>query len=237
MNDISENSSAVYDELIKTVGAKCIKSLNNIKSACDLIEISHGIINYSRVAKVATEHFGGPKAQSIHNNAKLKRYIDSRILEYSNIKNRNTKQVREKSICKNYPSDNLDLRTRKYIDQLHDRLNLVETRYKTLRDWQEKFTKINPIDSKLAIMNGPDHETALKIEYSGDSELLTLIKRCIQRLIELPNYHSDFIIETKKLDNIQKKRLSICNSNNDMVNYVLLTPDMLDACNKFLAEI
>jgi hypothetical protein len=79
-----ESSSAIYKELERTLGPKAVTSLTNLKAACDLIVVARGTMNYSLVARVATEHFGGPKAQTVQNNKNLKRYIGARILEYTN---------------------------------------------------------------------------------------------------------------------------------------------------------
>ena len=79
-----ESSGTIYKIFSKELGSKGKKSLINVKAACDLIESTKGVMNYSSVGCVSTKHYGGPKKQSIQNNNNLKRYIDARIREYKN---------------------------------------------------------------------------------------------------------------------------------------------------------
>ena len=62
-----EKPEDVYAELEKNFsGKKSLTSLINIKAAIDTIELSGGIVNFSKVARVAKEKFGGPALSLIH---------------------------------------------------------------------------------------------------------------------------------------------------------------------------
>lgn len=132
-----ESSGEVYAVLVSEMGPKGRKSLERVKAACDLIALARGVMNYSRVAKVATEHFGGPKAQSVQNSSHLKRYIDARVGEYTAQRHSRTGRGdgNDAKRQEKYPHAELDQRTKTYIDQLHSRLDLVESRYRDLRRW------------------------------------------------------------------------------------------------------
>jgi hypothetical protein len=181
-----ESAAAVYDALCKELGPKGVKSLDNIKSACDVIVSSQGVMNYSRVARVATENFGGPKKQSVQNNRKLKRYIDTRIHEYTQTKKSHPLPAKKKNgvATRAYPVDNLDPRTKTYIDQMHTRLDLAEARYRELRKWQEELTRANPLSLAEAIGRGPSNTGSMQLEYKpSDSELLNHVRLGIQKLL------------------------------------------------------
>ncbi len=230
---IMESSSAVYAVLSKELGPKAVKSLVNIKSACDLIISSRGVMNYSRVARVATECFGGPKQQSVLNNKNLKRYIDTRIYEYSQSKRPyQLSSTRKKDDLepKVYPIDNLDSRTKTYIDQLHTRLELAENRYRELRKWQEEYTKANPVNLAEAIGRGPTDVGAMQLEYKSDnSELINQVREAVGALLNISEFISTLVIETKG----EKKRLTLKRPAGD---HVVLTPKQFSALDSFLEE-
>lgn len=71
----------IFAELRRDAGPKFGVALDRIKAACDNIKAANGAMTYSQVGKVAEHLYGGPKTQSILNNAKHKSYIDARRRE------------------------------------------------------------------------------------------------------------------------------------------------------------
>ncbi len=159
-----ESADEVYKLLSNELGHKSKTSLKNLKSACDLIVSSRGVMNFSTVAKIATEQYGGPKVQSVQNNKHLKRYIVARINEYNRAYKTHQlpKSKDNKTEENSYPASGLDVRTKQYIDELRTRLNLCEKRYEDLRKWQENFTKGNPVNFASAIESGATDTGSLK---------------------------------------------------------------------------
>lgn len=190
-------------------------------------------MNYSRVARVATECFGGPKQQSVLNNKNLKRYIDARRYEYSQSeRSHQLSATRKKGDLeyKVYPVDNLDSRTKIYIDQLHARLELAENRYRELRKWQEEHTKANPVNFAETIGRGPTDDGAMQLEYKSDnSELINQVREAVGALLNISEFISTLVIETKG----EKKRLTLKRPAGD---YVVLTPQQFTALDRFLEE-
>ena len=84
MNQLNESSTEMYQRLMEELSPKAKVSLERVKVACDTIETSRGTMNYTRVADLATERFGGPRRQSVQNNKTLKFYIAKRIEELDN---------------------------------------------------------------------------------------------------------------------------------------------------------
>ena len=227
-----ESSAAVYDALCKELGPKGIKSLNNIKSACDLIVSSRGMMNYSRVASLATENYGGPKKQSVQNNNNLKRYIDARVDEYTQARISHQLPANKKhgAAQRTYPADNLDPRTKTYIDQLHTRLDLAEARYRELRKWQEQHTRSNPINLADAIGRGPSDTGALQLEHTNDnSELMDQVRQGVKSLLNLTDFISSLEFETRG----EKKKLTL---DRPAGKYVVLTPKQLEAIEHLVAD-
>jgi len=189
-------------------------------------------MNYSSVARVTTEKFGGPKKQSIQNNKNLKRYIDARVSEYT--QDRKYLELPEKNKnnlkTKKYPVENLDLRTQTYIDQLESRLKLAETRYSELRKWQENFTRVNPVKYAEVISKGPSDTGTMQLEYKPENnEQLDDIRQGLRELLNLKDFIGSLEEETKG----EKKRLTLKRPAGD---HVVLTPQQLTAIHYFLEE-
>ncbi len=228
-----ESAAAVYNLLFEELGHKSKTSLKNLKAACDLIVSSRGVMNISSVAKVATEHYGGPKAQSVQNNKHLKRYIVARMHEYNKAERTHTlPSVNNKKTQENsYPVSNLDVRTKLYIDELRTRLNLCETRYQDLRKWQEHFTKANPVDFTSAISAGAIDNDLLKLEYQNDNTaLLTQVKQAIKSLLNLENYIPNLQVKTR--GKLQKLTLERPGGN----VHIVLEPKAMKAIRIFIDE-
>jgi hypothetical protein len=223
-----ETSASVYDELSTKLKGKGLASLNNVKSACDLIVTSKGIMNFTRVAKVATAHFGAPKIQSVQNSDTLKRYINARIHEYRQdnpYSEANSSSEKHKST---YPVSNLDPRTKIYIDQLHDRLNMLEHRNQQLRQWQENFTRVNPINMAKAVSTGANSDGAISIEYQEKiTESDSLHADALTAVLRLPDYINNIVLEEQG----NQKRLTLKRPSGD---YVIWPPEQLVHIEAFL---
>jgi len=227
-----ESASAIYDSLYLEIGTKGIKSLNNIKASCDLIVSVCGIMNYSRVADIATKEFGGPKKQTVQNNKNLKRYIDARILEYNHLNRRRQPKpnIDSSDNSHKYPSDNLDSRTKTYIDQIRTRLNLVEVRYKELRKWQEEYSKINPVNLAAVIGVGPKTNGLMSVEpKQNNDELLYHVRNGIHEFMKLTDYIHDLDIEKNR----SMQRLTL---KRPMGTHVVLSPKQFEAIEIFLSD-
>lgn len=227
-----ESSSTLYNVLHKELGAKARKSLENLKVACDLIVAARGVMNYSAVARVSTEQFGGPKVQTVQNNKDLKRYVAARMLEYHQAKKTHNPPAAKKAGAtqRKYPIDDLDPRTKTYIDQLHTRLELTETRYQELRKWQEEFTRANPVNLGEAIGLGPSSNGAIQLEYKrDDTELLHNVREGIRTLLSLPDHISSIKVETRD----EMKRLTHKRPSGDRI---LIDPTVFTALERFLEE-
>ncbi|TDN50112.1 hypothetical protein EC843_10629 [Buttiauxella sp. JUb87] len=222
----AESSAAIFEELKSTINAKGMRGLNNVRMACDFIASARGMMNYSRVGDVTESQFGGPKKQSIQNNANLKRYIAARITEYY----RGKDSPRQQSLSKSnepasWPEENLSSRVKMYISHLRTRLEMVESRYQELRFLQEKLTKADPVSLVEAIDRG-NTKGHLTIQYptnNNDEEL----KVAIRSLLKLGEY-----IKTLQTETINSRTgLILKRPSGDVV---VLTPSQFEFITKFL---
>jgi hypothetical protein len=231
MNKMEEASELLYQQLLRELKTKAIKSLVNMKKACDQIALARGEMSCAQVARIATESFGGPKAQTIRNNRKLKGYLECRKEAYR-LASRATRQS-EPPLSDNgnryYPSEKLDTKTRVYIDLLWERLSLVERRYKILKEQQERSTKANPINLASGIEVGPNAEGVLVLaESQSNTALLDIVRESIEILLELTNHVSSLRYE--RIGGIEKLVLKRASG-----DHTVLTPAQLTAIRWFAA--
>lgn len=162
--NLEPSSESVYEHLSKDGAPKFIKALDQIKVACDHIETAKGAMTYSQVGAVATKLFGGPKAQSIQNSYKHKQYIDARQQEYrqqhSPKSNQGSQNLR--GLIK-YPSEGLDYRTRRYIDDLRQRNSMLEAAMREFKTTITMSTMEAPIDFNKMLTGGPDDEGSMSL--------------------------------------------------------------------------
>lgn len=162
-----ESVSAIYSRIYEQLGnEKGKRSLERVKLACDQIEEARGIMSYAQVSRVATRAFGGPKQQTILNSGKLREYIGARIAEYE----RNQPSVGASTVDQSdhhvdsYPSQNLDLKTRVYIDRYRQRCLMLErVNYELSRILETQTLKRPPSLADL-IELGSDEDGSLKME-------------------------------------------------------------------------
>jgi len=177
-------------------GTKARTSLMNIKKACDAITISRGELNYSGVGKFCEREYGTPKTQSILNNKDLKRYIGARIFEYSQgrkFPNLPLADCRTKSAA--YPSDDLDPKTKVYIDQLRSRIKLLENINKELSKNVENLTKASPVNLAQAIGFGADYDGAMQIEFQREKDsTLEMLREAMTKVLELKDYPASNLV-------------------------------------------
>ncbi|PVX83631.1 hypothetical protein C7402_10635 [Paraburkholderia unamae] len=157
--------------LFEQVGPKARSSLERIKKACDQIELAKGTMNYSRVAAVATEQFGGPRPQTIQNNSELKLYIAARMSEYAahlSKRHRDPRRSNPQSAHPRqpdaYPAEGLDPKVRLCIDLLRDDNTRLVTENKNLSLLLERETKTRPVSLTSAFALGPTEDLSLPIE-------------------------------------------------------------------------
>ena len=166
MNDQSQASQFLYEKLLKEVGPKAARSLKNLKAACDQIEKLDGIMRISTVCEFAMQHYGSPKAQSVHNNKKIKEYVDLRIEEWNN----NNKKIsshrlnEDKNVVTNkYPTVDIDVKTKVHIDMLRDTIKRLEKENEYLSQLLKHETQINPPSLADAIFAGANQDGSMEI--------------------------------------------------------------------------
>ena len=206
-----EKPEDVYAELEKNFsGKKSLTSLINIKAAIDTIELSGGIVNFSKVARVAKEKFGGPANSTIQNNDDLKRYINARTAKDSSTKssNKNLGSTSNGSIntISSYPASDLDPKTRAAFDQLTRTIKMYEERHKSQSKQIEELTKANPVNLANAIAKGPEGDGAsLAIEYQQhDSQEHQALREGVKSLLDLVN-----VVDNLELEHRDDKTMMI----------------------------
>lgn len=177
----------LYTEFRRDAGPKLSLALERIKSACDHIETAAGSMTYSQVGKMAVQLFGGPKPQSILNNVKHKAYIDARRREYSE-RSATTSTPNGAKATVPYPSNGLDFKTRRYIDDLRQRNAMLEAAMKTLKQQVLSATDERPLDLEKMLKAGPNEGLMMTIVPSRATAISQEVKEAIHALtIDLPN--------------------------------------------------
>ncbi|QIX18785.1 hypothetical protein [Burkholderia multivorans] len=169
----------VLARLMERVGAKARVSLERIKAACDRIEAMRGLMNYSRVAAVTIELFGGPRAQTIQNNQYLKAYIATRIAEYH--KTRPTEATRSPKVqavstTRRYPTDDLDSKTKLYLDLLKQDNERLHKENGRLAQLLEQNSLRHPYSLAEAFGRGPADDLTLDLLPQHSN---ALIPKCV----------------------------------------------------------
>jgi len=195
MNLHPDDSAACFKRLLQESNSqKFHTSLERIKNACDGIEDMKGLLNYSRVAKYTENHYGSPKRQSIMNSKRLRLYIDLRKQEYG-AKSPAPKRKKASSITPRYPTNDLDLKTKVFIDQLHSLNEQLQARNafleKAMRNLQQDIlhtTRENPIDVRAMIEQGAQDDLSMNIvreKQKNASGISTKAKNAIEKLLAL----------------------------------------------------
>ncbi|QLA06269.1 hypothetical protein HWQ18_07000 [Enterobacter ludwigii] len=221
-----ETASDVYDELMSRLNTKGSRTLNNLRMACDLIVAARGIMNFSRVAEMATKQYGGPRKQSVQNNPELKRYIAARMAEYNQSRPTcSRKDSQPGKVLDSWPEEGLSVRTKACIMQLRTRLEMVEKRYSELRLQQEKITKANPVNLSKAIEIGNiNNEFVIPYEITDTAASL---REAIIALLKVGEYISSLQTETHD----SRTGLILRRPSGDIV---ILTPSQFDIVNNFI---
>lgn len=161
----------VLAQLMERVGAKARVSLERIKAACDRIEAMRGLMNYSRVAAMATDLFGGPRAQTIQNNWHLKAYIATRISEYHAPRSgcvapKAGKRITDEAM--HYPATDLDAKTKLHIDILRQDNERLARENIRLAQMLEQESLRHPLSLTEAFGRGTTEELGMDIRKSTD---------------------------------------------------------------------
>lgn len=161
----------VFERLNATLGHKGRKSLTRVREACNQIELARGAMDYSRVAAVAMNAFGGPKIQTIFNSRALRDYIDARA-QYASGRSATPKAAitRVKSTDPHYPSSNLDAKTRTHIDLLRATVNRQKREIDLLSKATETLSAAKPISFVTAFHSGVQPEGALDLQAGMDRD-------------------------------------------------------------------
>ncbi|MBU9454717.1 hypothetical protein [Burkholderia multivorans] len=175
----------VLAQLMERVGAKARVSLERIKAACDRIEAMRGLMNYSRVAAMATDLFGGPRAQTVQNNRHLKAYIATRISEYHAPRSGGAapkagKRITDEAV--HYPATDLDAKTKLHIDILRQDNERLARENIRLAQMLEQESLRHPLSLTEALGSGPTDELGLQVELSDSN---SQIPRCLLDALEV----------------------------------------------------
>lgn len=182
------SASELYEEYRRDAGPKFALALDRIKTSCDHILTAKGAMTYSQVGKMAVQLFGGPKTQSILNNEKHKAYIDARRREgmHQSARKGSTNVGNFKS-ADLYPSDGLDYKTRRYIDDLRQRNSMLEAAMSELKQQILVATEERPLDLERMLQAGPDGDLAMRMIPSESTAIPQEAKDAIHALtIDLP---------------------------------------------------
>lgn len=223
MNILNEGAAQMQARLEGELRGKARTTLKNIVAACNEIETAHGVMNYSRVGAVATDRFGGPRAQSILNNKWAKNYISKRVEEYD-AKSRSGRRRAKGGVQKpesrtTYPVDGLDAKTKLYIDILRQHQQRLEAENKYLSDLLEERTRKAPISIAEAISRGPTPTGAISPTLPPIRVPLAL-KRALQTLFRINT--NDGTAESFAVRHRAKKHMLVCTDGG--VESTLLSP-------------
>lgn len=185
-----ENSSKCFKRLLaESNSPKFHKSLEHIRKACNAIENMKGQLNYSRIATYTEEHFGTPKKQSILNCKRLKLYIEIRKHEYAATKEKPPKSKEHLSEPP-YPSSDLDLKTKVYIDHLRSKVKQQELSIRYLNEEILEKTSKQPISFIESISQGPGEDLSMELTRSingkeTESYIDHTLKKAISKLLAM----------------------------------------------------
>ena len=180
---VEPTASAIYNQLCNEGNNKFVATLNRIRGACDALATANATLSYSQVGKMAVQLFGGPKTQSILNSAKHTSYIAARRREQHGSK-LNTSYRTEPQPGAKYPSDDLDYKTRRYIDDLRQRNTTLELAMRELKNHVLTSTAIQPIDITRMINAGPKVEGSMAVETNLAPALGIEEKRILEQLLD-----------------------------------------------------
>lgn len=189
-----ESSSKCFERLMReSTSRKLKKSLESIRKACDELEKMKGVINYTKVAEFTTNHFNTPRRQTIMNSERLRLYIDLRKDEYE--KDRfGKKQPKQSQTSPLYPSNDLDLKTITYIDQLRSRNSFLEKQTSFLRDQLTQETKVNPISYTKSIKAGAYEGGAMEVTRIVKQGVISSdAKDAIEKLLSLTENPNSYL--------------------------------------------
>jgi hypothetical protein len=196
-----ENAETCFKRLLsESKSPKFHTSLERVRKACNSIVNMKGTLNYSRVAEYTTEHFGGPKRQSIMNKEgkRLRLYIDLRKEEYT-VHSKLSKNTKTKSSTPMYFCDDWDLKTKSFINGLQSELAFYKNILCNVKQDIRQETRENPIDYDKSISAGPQDDLSMQViresELENENEHLKMIHEIVQRLLDIakdPNSPLEF---------------------------------------------
>jgi len=193
-----ESAQQLYDRLSAGAKGKERISLERLKAICDDIAKSRSVMNYSRVGKLAVLKCGGPRAQSIANNPRLKHYVSARILEYEAPQVRRKRQSGsgevQSTVAPRYPASDLDPRTKVFIDRLHDKIEFLERVQMQLRKLLEESTQANPPSIAKVIGDGPGGNAELRLDLSTSAHPSKEIAWALKQVLELEPAQAQMLI-------------------------------------------
>lgn len=180
---VEPKAADVYDHLCSEGSAKFIATLARIKGACDAIDAANAALTYSQVGRMAVQLYGGPKTQSIMNSPKHKGYIEARRRERLANGTRTTSAATPQS-GGTYPADDLDYKTRRYIDDLRQRNSLLESAMRELKQQILLSTEVRPLDLAAMIGTGPQGDASMSVQQTPSPVLPAEAKNALKQLLD-----------------------------------------------------
>ncbi|CAH6895099.1 conserved hypothetical protein [Vibrio chagasii] len=174
----SKTITPAAEQLLKELLAgstsqKFHNSIDGVKRACDAIERMGAIMDYSKVAAYATEHFGRPKRQTVMNSTKLKSYIDLRISEYKTKRKELFPIKPHNKSARELDMSGLDPTMRRKVADLQQRCNMLQNILEDLKERAVINTRISPHPTAQAIAVGasPSHGNLQIVQQATSQEL------------------------------------------------------------------
>ncbi|MCE3269010.1 MAG: hypothetical protein K0R49_1262 [Burkholderiales bacterium] len=233
MSILNESATELYNRLILELPTKAKKSLELVKTSCDDIELARGIINYSKVAEFATKHYGGPSKQTVQNNKNLKNYIYKRMCEYKTWRKNSTDRNNETKYKDVYPTENLDIKTRTYINHMRDAIRHLETKVSNLNQILETATRKTPIHFSEVISKGIQQDGGLSIAVPQNKAIPGFLYPFLRKLFGLDKNAGRLkSFEVKCRDN----KYMLVNTDG-MINETILTPAEWDEIGSWLVNV
>ena len=211
INEFTTDEHNLYTEIEKNCKTAISKvALNNVRIACKKIFETRGVLSVANVAKFIAnidnyellEHHNDktpPKYQSILNNKEFGKLIALYQGELDKLITPPTsKAIKEVS---HYPVNNLDSKTKLFIDLQKQQLQRLEKEVETLTSQVRSMQSQQPIDLLASFNTESITETGTLTVIPKKTSNDAMIESIFNVLKAMPTEHSDFFIVKTRGDN------------------------------------
>lgn len=188
-----ETAEQCFIRLLKVRKSRKFETaINSIKQACDITEKIKGEMNYTKIAELTKANFAGPVYSTIMNDEKgHKLYIALRMAEYKKRSSRPPERSSGIPYKPNYPSEDLDLKTKAFIDQLRSRNAFLEKEARYLEKQLNELTKEKPLSLAKVIEAGANPDLSMKLFESEHDKVATVplnikLLKALRKVLEIP---------------------------------------------------